>query len=161
MYQSPALYKTSATSTSAPKSNLSVVRELVSAIYTPKYLPFPKQTISAFTENKSCDQPFAKRNPVITSSKISKALFSVQIFLNASKKPFFGGIQPIFPATGSIIIAAISFLFASKRVLTLCISLYYANKVSFAVPCVTPGLLGTPKVLAPLPAEIKKESECP
>ena len=39
--------------------------------------------------------------------------------------------------------------------------LYSAKRVSFAVPFVTPGLLGLPKVIAPLPASIKKESECP
>ena len=55
--------------------------------------------------------------------------------------------------------AAISFLLASIKVATFSKSLYFASKVSLAVPAVTPGLFGEPKVMAPLPAWIKNESE--
>ena len=43
----------------------------------------------------------------------------VQAIIEKAKKgTSFGGIQPIFPATGSTIIAAISFLLASKSTFT-------------------------------------------
>ena len=78
-----------------------------------------------------------------------------------SKNPSAGGTQPMLPATGSIIIAAISPSLAEKISCTLSKSLNGANKVSLAVPFVTPGLLGVPKVTAPLPASIKNGSACP
>ncbi len=67
----------------------------------------------------------------------------------------------MFPAIGSTIIAAISSLFCSNKAFTSSKLLYSANNVSFAVPCVTPGEFGFPKVAAPEPALIKNESECP
>src|SRR5690606_37458148 len=105
--------------------------------------------------------PLDSLKPVITSSKINNISLASQTSLSASKKPSVGGTQPILPATGSIIIQAISLGLASINFFTFSISLYLASKVSFAVPCVTPGLLGVPHVLAPLPAWIKKESLCP
>ena len=117
--------------------------------------------MSARMSNNSCAPPGASRNPVITSSKINSTPCSSQSLRIPSRKPLTGGIQPMFPATGSIITAASSPAFALKSSSTLFKSLYRASKVSFAVPWVTPGLFGLPKVTAPLPASIKKESECP
>lgn len=52
-----------------------------------------------------------------------KSILVEQKLRKASKNPFAGGIQPIFPATGSTIIAAIWFLLASKSAFTFSISL--------------------------------------
>ena len=118
----------------------------------PPPITFPKQMMSALMFNNSCAPPLARRNPVITSSKIRRIPLAVHNWRKPSRKPLFGGMQPMFPATGSTMMAAISFLLASIKAETLSKSLYLASKVSLAVPAVTPGLFGEPKVMAPLPA---------
>ena len=89
----------------------------------PPPIIFPKHTISALTPYNSWAPPLDNLKPVITSSNIRRILLMEHNFLKFSRNPFSGGIQPIFPATGSIIIQAISFLFDSIILLTLLISL--------------------------------------
>jgi phosphatidylglycerophosphatase A len=91
----------------------------------------------------------------MTSSKIKTILFESHKERNSLRKFFLGGTQPILPATGSSIIAAILFLFSAILFLTPSMLLYSAIIVSLAVPFVTPGELGTPIVLRPEPAFIK------
>ena len=58
----------------------------------------------------------------------------------------------MLPATGSTMIAATSPALDSSIADVEARSLYSASNVSLAVPWVTPGELGVPKVTAPLPA---------
>ena len=124
----------------------------------PPPITLPYVATSARTPRRSCAPPGAKRNPVMTSSKISNAPWVSHKLRKPSKKPVCGKMHPIFPATGSTIIAAISSGFAVNISATCSKLLYCAKSVSCAVPAVTPGLFGLPKVTAPLPAWIKKAS---
>ena len=72
------------------------------------------------------------RNPVMTSSKISSAPLSLVIFWMASKNPLAGGTTPMFPATGSMMMAAMALGLASKNLPTDSMSLYSATRVSLA-----------------------------
>ena len=71
-------------------------------------------------------------NPVMTSSKIKSAPLSWVTFLRASKNPGAGGTTPMFPATGSVMTAAIPEGWAAKNFSTDSMSLYSATKVSLA-----------------------------
>ena len=128
---------------------------------SPPPIIFPSVVISGITSYNSCAPPFETLNPLITSSKINRLLFSVQIALNSFKKLFSGITKPIFPAIGSIITAAILSLFSLNSLFTESISLNSATKVSLAIFSVTPWLSGVPKVIAPDPAFIKKPSKWP
>ena len=64
---------------------------------------------------------------------------SSHIFRKPSKKPALGSIQPIFPTTGSIMIAAISLGNFITNASTAARSLYAQVNVSFETPAVTPG----------------------
>ena len=129
----------------------------------PKGIPppiiFPKHIKSGFIPK----YPFAplapNLNPVITSSKISKApVFSVSS-LRVLKKFSFGSTSPILAATGSTITAATSFLFIYSS--NISILLYSRVIVSSVVPLVRPLLSVIPSVSNPEPALTSKESECP
>ena len=61
---------------------------------------------SGRTPKRSCAPPRATRKPVITSSKMSSAPRCVAQRRSASRKPGSGGTTPMFPATGSTMIAA-------------------------------------------------------
>ena len=61
---------------------------------------------SGRTPNSSCAPPRATRKPVITSSKTSSAPDASQRLRSASRKPGAGGTTPMFPATGSTMMAA-------------------------------------------------------
>jgi len=67
----------------------------------------------------------------------------------------------MFPETGSTMMQAISPGYASNIARTEARSLYSAFKVSAAVPGVTPGLEGSPRVAAPEPASTRKLSAWP
>ena len=78
-----------------------------------------------------------------------------------SRKPGCGGTTPTLPITGSTITAAIRPRLASASRSTEARSLKRAIRVSRAVPAVTPGLPGMPRVSTPLPASIRKLSPWP
>ena len=67
-------------------------------------------------------------------------------------------MTPMLPAIGSTIMAAIVRPCLVNLSLTEAKLLYEAIKVSAAVALDTPGLVGTPSVVAPEPACTKKES---
>ena len=65
-------------------------------------------------------------------------------------------------ATGSTATTATSSPRSAKIARTASRSLYGAVSVSFALPSVTPGDDGIPRVASPLPAPLaRSESECP
>ena len=68
----------------------------------------------------------------MTSSNISSAPLSWVIFRPDSKNPVAGGTTPIFPATGSMMMAAIPPGLASKNRSTEPMSLNSATNVSLA-----------------------------
>ncbi len=74
----------------------------------PLVSPFAHVIMSGIT-SKYCAAKGAPNlpNPVITSSKMSKISYSVQISLTRSKYPFGGINTPVEPAMGSVIKAAI------------------------------------------------------
>ncbi len=144
--------------------------EMTSIIsFFPPYAPtgnpppiiFPRVVISGVIPYTSWAPPNGNRNPVITSSKMSTTPYWVQSFRRPWRYSACGSTQPILPTTGSRMRAATSFLFSINRRSTYSTSLKGAMSVSFAVPAVTPGLSGLPKVNAPLPAAIRKESPWP
>jgi len=101
------------------------------------------------------------RKPVITSSKTSKAPFSVHTSRSSVRKSLSGTMKPELPTTPSRMTPATSPLFASKRALTDSMSLYLATRVDADAPLVTPGESGRPRVATPLPAATRKESAWP
>ena len=115
----PAWY----TGPSGAKCDMISFRAAKAPTGSPPPMTFPKVTISAAILRRSCAPPGAKRKPVITSSKISRLSCFEVISFNPSKKPDCGGIQPIFPATGSMIMAAISLGYCEKISSTLARSL--------------------------------------
>ncbi len=105
----------------------------------PKILP--KTVMSGNTLKNCCAPPGESLNPVMTSSKTSKAPFSEHSSLNAFKNSFSAGMQPPAPSTGSTTTAAsFSFLIAFS---TLLMSLKGKTTVSFKAPSVSPLDSGT------------------
>ncbi len=80
--------------------------------YAPTGIPapiiLPMVVKSGRTWKYSWAPPGARRNPVITSSKIKTAPYASQSFRRPSKNPGLGRTTPIFAATGSTTTAAIS-----------------------------------------------------
>ena len=87
--------------------------------------------------------------------------FLEQISLSCSKNFFSGSMNPIFPAIGSMITAAISLLNFEKASFKLSMSLYGSVIVSSDNSSGMPGESGTPKVAKPEPAFTKSESTWP
>ena len=109
----------------------------------------------------SCAPPRETLNPVITSSKISSDLFSEVFFLKSFRKDLLPGTNPIFPAIGSTITAARSFLTLLKTFKNSFSLLNSQLKVFFASSFGIPGESGKPNVLTPEPALMRRESTCP
>ena len=118
-------------------------------------------TRSGFILNKLCAPLKATLNPVITSSNIKSAPYSLQRFLRVIIKSSSAFITPIFPATGSIITPAISLPYFLNSSVICALSLYTPIKVFAILSFGTPSESGTPAVIRPEPASTKKPSKCP
>ena len=127
----------------------------------PPPMILPKVTRSARTPKYSWAPPGARRKPVITSSKISRAPCLSHRARRPSRKPGAGPTTPMLAATGSTITAATWPGFCSSRASTLAKSLNWAVRVSLAAPTGTPALLGWPPARAEEPALTSIQSEWP
>ena len=67
---------------------------------------FPRVVMSGRMPKYSWAPPYPRRNPVITSSKISREPYSSVIWRRNSKNPFSGSTTPMLAATGSTMMAA-------------------------------------------------------
>ncbi len=81
----------------------------------PPPITLPKVERSGRTPSSSCAPPFARRKPVITSSKMRSAPCASQRRRSPSWKPGSGRIRPALPGIGSTMIAAISPGVRAKR----------------------------------------------
>src|SRR5713226_869697 len=109
----------------------------------------PSVVMSGLMSYSACAPPYETRNPVITSSKISSAPDTSQISRSPARKPSAGGTHPMFPATGSTMMAATSSLVAARVAST---SLYGTLMVSSVTSFGTPAESGTLNVAPPDPA---------
>ena len=113
------------------------------------------------TPYSSWAPPSATLNPVMTSSKMSRAPNSSHTARSPSRNPATGGTTPMLPETGSTMIAAMRSPCSSNMARTAATSLYGSTIVSPAAPAVTPGVDGMPSVTRPEPAAHSSASECP
>ena len=86
-------------------------------------MTFPKAVRSGFISYNSWAPPKETLKPLITSSNISMELFCEETSLTNSRNDLSAGTKPIFPATGSIIIAAKSLFTSSKTLKKYSLSL--------------------------------------
>jgi hypothetical protein len=98
---------------------------------------------------------------VITSSNTSSAPLASVSILSASRNPSAGGTQPMFPATGSTMIAASPSPYRSTADATPTRSLYSQTIVSAVTPDGTPGDDGMASVASPEPARARNWSAWP
>ena len=94
---------------------------------------FPRMVRSGVTPKSSCAPPRATRKPVMTSSNTRSAPDASQRRRSASRKPGSGGTTPMFPATGSTMIAARPSPYSATVDATASTSLYLHTIVSFVV----------------------------
>ena len=95
-----------------------------------------------------------KRQPLITSSKMSSAPAAFVMRRSSSRYPGAGGTTPMFAAIGSTITAATGGP-ASSAACIAGTSLYSTTLVSREISEGTPALSGTPNVAAPEPARTR------
>ena len=120
----------------------------------PPPITLPKHHRSGWTLNHSEAPPLARRNPLITSSKTSKAPAASQARRRPSRKPSAGATRPILAATGSTTTAA---TVSSSSGTTL----YGATTVSATAPAVTPSQPEIPWSATPLPPAASSASAWP
>ena len=127
----------------------------------PPPMTFPKQLRSGVMPNRSCAPPLARRNPVITSSKIKqRAVCPRDLAEEIPGSPGLGRYSPALPGTGSTMMPAIWPLFAAERCLAANpASLNGKTIVCWVNAAGTPALSGLPNVSAPEPAFTSNESD--
>ena len=118
----------------------------------PPPMILPRHVRSGRTPNTCCAPPAAARNPEITSSNTSSVPARSQSDRSPWRNPACGVTRPMLPAIGSTKIAATCPPALSRTWRTDSRSLYRATSVSAAAAAGTPGLVGTPSVMAPDPA---------
>ena len=109
---------------------------------------------SGRTSYFACAPPVPTRNPVMTSSKMSKAPTRSHSARRPSRNPGAGATTPMFAAIGSTITAA-------TRSSSSGTTLYGATIVAATAPAGTPAVPGRPSVATPLPPATRSASVAP
>ena len=118
----------------------------------PPPITLPKHHRSGRTPRSSDAPPAPRRNPVMTSSKISSAPARSHAWRSPSRNPATGATSPMLAATGSTMTAATSAPISGT-------TLYGTTRVSATAAAGTPADAGSPSVATPLPPPASSPSE--
>src|ERR1700678_304105 len=127
----------------------------------PPPITLPNVTRSPATPSTPYQPDAVTRNPVSTSSMISRAPADWHNDASRALNPGAGGTIPMFAGHASVITHAIDEPRSAKTDEVASRSLYGSTMVSAVAAPVTPGVSGSPNVATPEPAAASSASTCP